>query len=126
MITPSGIVIEEVNPTIDMLALCKTSDNDRYDTDYTKECISTIPSNSEGMLTDAPKLSLEIPKFRWLETIPYIDAVISLLKNIKILTLKRPKNPDIINNIRVANIAPLCLATTAEPVSVYRKRSPSL
>lgn len=126
MITPSGIVIEEVNPTIDMLVLCKTSDNDRYDTDCTKECISTIPSNSEEILTDAPKLSLEIPKFRWLETIPYIDAVISLLKNIKILTLKRPKNLGIIKNIRVAKIAPLCLATTAEPVSVHRKRSPSL
>ncbi|EOA0095249.1 MULTISPECIES: relaxase/mobilization nuclease domain-containing protein [Klebsiella] len=121
MIIPSGITIEEVNPRIEVPALCKTSDND-----YTKKCISTILSNSEGVLTNAPKLSFEIPKFRWLETIPYIDAVISLLKNIKILTLKRPKNHSTISNIRVAKIAPLYLATTAEPVSVHRKRSPSL
>ncbi|HCO5918007.1 TPA: relaxase/mobilization nuclease domain-containing protein, partial [Escherichia coli] len=40
---------------------------------------------------EAAKRSYMVSTFRWLETIPYINTIITIFKNLKIPTLKRPR-----------------------------------
>ncbi|PHM29726.1 hypothetical protein Xbud_00264 [Xenorhabdus budapestensis] len=56
-------------------------------------------------LKEAPDRSYVTTAFRWLETIPYLNAIITMLKNLKIPTLKRPqKHKTITNNVRLASL----------------------
>nr|WP_235501709.1 relaxase/mobilization nuclease domain-containing protein [Trabulsiella odontotermitis] len=45
--------------------------------------------------------------FRWIETIPYINTIIRLLKKLNITFLKRPKKHGKINSMALVEVAPL-------------------
>ncbi|EAM3050787.1 relaxase, partial [Salmonella enterica] len=53
------------------------------------------------------KQSYMVSMFRWLETIPYLNTIITIFKNLKIPTLKRPLKYKTITDVRVIEITPL-------------------
>lgn len=56
---------------------------------------------------EASKRSYRASTFRWLETIPYLNTIITIFKNLKIPTLKRPQKHKTITSVRVVEITPL-------------------
>ncbi|MEB7374072.1 relaxase/mobilization nuclease domain-containing protein [Enterobacter hormaechei] len=56
---------------------------------------------------EASKQSYMVSMFRWLETIPYLNTIITIFKNLKIPTLKRPLKYKTITDVRVIEITPL-------------------
>ncbi|HCR0140134.1 TPA: relaxase/mobilization nuclease domain-containing protein [Klebsiella aerogenes] len=56
---------------------------------------------------EASKQSYMVSTFRWLETIPYLNTIITIFKNLKIPTLKRPLKHKTITGVRVIEITPL-------------------
>ncbi|EAM5642446.1 relaxase/mobilization nuclease domain-containing protein [Raoultella ornithinolytica] len=59
--------------------------------------------------------------FRWIETIPYISTIVSMLKNLNILFLTRPKKYNNINGMIMVEIAPLIPDTQAKTPSQPKK-----
>ena len=56
---------------------------------------------------EASKQSYMVSMFRWLETIPYLNTIMTIFKNLKIPTLKRPLKYKTITDVRVIEITPL-------------------
>lgn len=56
---------------------------------------------------EASKQSYMVSTFRWLESIPYLNTIITIFKNLKIPTLKRPLKHKTITGVRVIEITPL-------------------
>ncbi|CAJ1286669.1 hypothetical protein JRT27AECX_JRT27AEC_03584 [Escherichia coli] len=56
---------------------------------------------------EASKQSYMVSTFRWLETIPYLNTIITIFKKLKIPTLKRPLKHKTITGVRVIEIKPL-------------------
>lgn len=56
---------------------------------------------------EASKQSYMVSTFRWLETIPYLNTIITIFKTLKIPTLKRPLKHKTITGVRVIEITPL-------------------
>lgn len=56
---------------------------------------------------EASKQSYMVSTFRWLETIPYLNTIITIFKNLKIPTLKRLLKHKTITGVRVIEITPL-------------------
>ncbi|EDV1593676.1 relaxase, partial [Salmonella enterica subsp. salamae] len=77
-------------------------------------------------LKEAPKRSYTVSSFRWLETIPYLQIIIGMLKNLKIPTLQRPKKHKTITGVRVVEITPSTTATDIEMPSIHRRPSPTM
>jgi hypothetical protein len=75
---------------------------------------------------EASKRSYMVSTFRWLETIPYINTIITIFKNLKIPTLKRPRKHKTITDVRVIEISPSKPTTALEISSVPRGPSPTM
>lgn len=56
---------------------------------------------------EAAKRSYMVSTFRWLETIPYINTIITIFKNLKIPTLKRPRKHKTITGVKMIEITHL-------------------
>jgi hypothetical protein len=56
---------------------------------------------------EASKRSYMVSTFRWLETIPYINTIITIFKNLKIPTLKRPRKHKTITGVKTIEITHL-------------------
>ncbi|RYC47226.1 relaxase/mobilization nuclease domain-containing protein [Pectobacterium zantedeschiae] len=88
-----------------------------------------IVSNKEVYATEAlkeaPNRSYAISTFRWLETIPYLNIIIGMLKKLKIPTLKRPGKHNTITGVKVIEIT-TTPKNMAEIPSIHSNRSPSM
>ncbi|AAX68254.1 hypothetical protein SCH_4348 [Salmonella enterica subsp. enterica serovar Choleraesuis str. SC-B67] len=54
-----------------------------------------------------PNQSYEVSAFRWMETIPYLDTIYRLLKQLKIPILKRPAKHQVITEAMKIEIHPI-------------------
>ncbi|HHC1858141.1 TPA: relaxase/mobilization nuclease domain-containing protein [Klebsiella pneumoniae] len=79
-----------------------------------------------GELKETPKRSYTISTFRWLETIPYLQNIIAMLKNLKIPTLKRPKKHKTITGMRVVEITPIPQKNLIESAPQSKRSSLSM
>lgn len=72
------------------------------------------------------KRSYMVSTFRWLETIPYINTIITIFKNLKIPTLKRPRKHKTITGVKTIEITHLSQKNPTESVSLPRRASLSM
>ncbi|MFJ5467134.1 relaxase/mobilization nuclease domain-containing protein [Pectobacterium sp. CHL-2024] len=138
------ITTEDVNSPIETLALNKDAGQDEYAINYpkallpdayTKEAYATEAVKEAGAggkeahvteaVKEAPNRSYAISTFRWLETIPYLNIIIGMLKKLKIPTLKRPGKHNTITGVKVIEIT-TTPKNTAEIPSIHSNRSPSM
>ncbi|HBS5427121.1 TPA: relaxase/mobilization nuclease domain-containing protein [Klebsiella variicola subsp. variicola] len=70
---------------------------------------------------EATKRSYTVSTFRWLEIIPYINTIITIFKNLKIPTLKRPRKHKTITGVKTIEITPLPQKNPTESVSLLRR-----
>lgn len=75
---------------------------------------------------EATKGSYTVSTFRWLEIIPYINTIITIFKNLKIPTLKRPRKHKTITGVKTIEITPLPQKNPTESVSLLRRASLSM
>ncbi|EEC4818630.1 relaxase/mobilization nuclease domain-containing protein [Salmonella enterica] len=75
---------------------------------------------------EASKRSYRASTFRWLETIPYLQIIIGILKNLKIPTLQRPKKHKTITGVRMVEITPLPQKNLIESAPQSRRASLSM
>ncbi|EAM6170328.1 relaxase [Salmonella enterica] len=75
---------------------------------------------------EATKRSYTVSTFRWLEIIPYINTIITIFKNLKIPTLKRPRKHKTITGVKTIEITPLPQKNPTESVSLLRRASLSM
>ncbi|AYH01134.1 relaxase/mobilization nuclease domain-containing protein [Pectobacterium parmentieri] len=139
------ITTEDVNSPIETLTLNKDAGQDEYAINYpkallpdadAKEAYATEAVKEAGAggkeahateaVKEAPNRSYAISTFRWLETIPYLNIIIGMLKKLKIPTLKRPGKHNTITGGRIIEITALTPKNTAEIPSIHSNRSPSM
>ncbi|WP_454123892.1 relaxase/mobilization nuclease domain-containing protein [Kosakonia sp. Marseille-Q7440] len=75
---------------------------------------------------EASKRSYMVSTFRWLETIPYINTIITIFKNLKVPTLKRPRKHKTITGVKTIEITHLSQKNRPESVSLPRRASLSM
>ncbi|MFI8318829.1 relaxase/mobilization nuclease domain-containing protein [Kosakonia cowanii] len=75
---------------------------------------------------EASKRSFMVSMFRWLETIPYLNTIITIFKNLKIPTLKHPIKHKTITGVRVIEITPLPQKNLIESAPQSRRASLSM
>ncbi|MEE3652636.1 MULTISPECIES: relaxase/mobilization nuclease domain-containing protein [unclassified Brenneria] len=124
-------ITEDVNSPTETLTLNKDAAQDEYVITYpTALHNEAVASNKEAIETEAvkeaPKRSYTTTAFRWLEAIPYIDAIIGMLKKLKIPTLKRPQKHKTITGVRMVEITPSNPKTAIETPPIHRKPSPTM
>ncbi|EHA0356347.1 relaxase/mobilization nuclease domain-containing protein, partial [Salmonella enterica] len=104
---------EYVNRPIEALILDKrAAGQDEYSIASVEALLpEAVATNKEAIATEtlkvSPKRSYRASTFRWLETIPYLNTIITIFKNLKIPTLKRPQKHKTITSVRVVEITPL-------------------
>lgn len=104
---------EYVNRPIEALILDKrAAGQDEYSIASVEALLpEAVATNKEAIATEtlkvAPKRSYRASTFRWLETIPYLNTIITIFKNLKIPTLKCPQKHKTITSVRVVEITPL-------------------
>ncbi|EMG0803790.1 relaxase/mobilization nuclease domain-containing protein [Escherichia coli] len=123
---------EYVNHPIEALILDKrAAGQDEY---YIASVEALLPeavaTNKEAIATEtlkvAPKRSYRASTFRWLETIPYLNTIITIFKNLKIPTLKRPQKHKTITSVRMVEITPLPQKNLIESAPQSRRASLSM
>ncbi|EEF9301207.1 TPA: relaxase/mobilization nuclease domain-containing protein [Klebsiella oxytoca] len=101
---------EYFNRPIEALILDKrAAGQDEYSISSVEALLpEAVATNKEVIATEAlkvaPKRSDAVSTFRWLEYIPYLDAIYRMLKNLKIPTLKRPRKHKTITGVRMIEI----------------------
>ncbi|MBI0469326.1 relaxase [Pectobacterium parmentieri] len=138
------ITTEDVNSPTETLTLNKDAGQDEYAINYpkallpdanAKEAYATEAVKEAGAggkeahateaVKEAPNRSYAISTFRWLETIPYLNIIIGMLKKLKIPTLKRPGKHNTITGVKVIEIT-TTPKNTAEIPSIHSNRPPSM
>ena len=123
---------EYVNRPIEALILDKrAAGQDEYSIASVEALLpEAVATNKEAIATEAlkvaPKRSDAVSAFRWLEFIPYLDAIYRMLKNLKIPTLKRPLKHKTITDVRVVEIMPLPQKNRIESAPQSRRASLSM
>lgn len=102
----------EINSPIEALIHVNHAGQDEYSIASVEALLpDAVATNKEAIATEtlkvAPKRSYRASTFRWLETIPYLNTIITIFKNLKIPTLKRPQKHKTITSVRVVEITPL-------------------
>ncbi|MCB3527439.1 relaxase/mobilization nuclease domain-containing protein [Klebsiella grimontii] len=107
------IMTEYVNRPIEALILDnRAACQDEFTNASVKQLHSEPGAGAQGAFAteavkEASKRSYMVSMFRWLETIPYLNTIITIFKNLKIPTLKRPLKHKTITGVRVIEITPL-------------------
>lgn len=120
---------EYVNRPIEALILDKrAAGQDEYSIASVEALLpEAVATNKEAIATEtlkvAPKRSYRASTFRWLETIPYLNTIITIFKNLKIPTLKRPQKHKTITSVRVVEITPLPQKNLIESAPQSRRAS---
>ncbi|EHI6104273.1 TPA_asm: relaxase [Salmonella enterica subsp. enterica serovar Enteritidis str. P125109] len=123
---------EYVNRPIEALILDKrAAGQDEYSIASVEALLpEAVATNKEAIATEtlkvAPKRSYRASTFRWLETIPYLNTIITIFKNLKIPTLKRPQKHKTITSVRVVKITPLPQKNLIESAPQSRRASLSM
>lgn len=123
---------EYVNRPIEALILDKrAAGQDEYSIASVEALLpEAVATNKEAIATEtlkvAPKRSYRASTFRWLETIPYLNTIITIFKNLKIPTLKRPQKHKTITSVRVVEITPLPQKNLIESALQSRRASLSM
>ncbi|WP_225087618.1 relaxase/mobilization nuclease domain-containing protein [Pectobacterium colocasium] len=139
------IIKEDVNSPAETLTPNKDGGQDEYAINYpTTLHNEAVASNKEVYATEAAKeagadakeahsteaakeahhrktLSMIQTSFRWLETIPYLNIIIGMLKKLKIPTLKRPDKHNTITGVKMIEIT----ATPKTTIQTPQKSHPS-
>ncbi|QRN37015.1 relaxase/mobilization nuclease domain-containing protein [Pectobacterium carotovorum] len=139
------ITTEDVTSLIETLTLNKDAGQGKYAITYTTTLHNeAVASNKEAYATEAVKgadadrkeaHSTEVAKeahhrkplsmiqtgFRWLETIPYLNIIIGMLRKLKIPTLKRPDKHNTITGMKMIEIR----ATPKTTIQTPQKSHPS-
>lgn len=128
---PHEITTAAVNSPIEALILDNHAGQDEYTNASVKQLHLEVGAGAKESiaiekLKEAPKRSYTVSSFRWLETIPYLQIIIGMLKNLKIPTLQRPKKHKTITGVRVVEITPSTTATDIEMPSIHRRPSPTM
>nr|WP_240346695.1 relaxase/mobilization nuclease domain-containing protein [Pectobacterium brasiliense] len=130
------ITTEDVNSPIETLNLNKDAGQDEYAINYPKALLPDADAKEayateavkeagaggkEAHATEAIKethrkntLSMGLTGFRWLETIPYLNTIISILKKLRIPTLKRRERHTTITGGMIIEIAALTPKNTIQ------------
>lgn len=123
---------EYVNRPIEALILDKrATGQDEYSIASVEALLpEAVATNKEAIATEtlkvAPKRSYRASTFRWLEIIPYLNTIITIFKNLKIPTLKRPQKHKTITSVRVVEITPLPQKNLIESAPQSRRASLSM
>ncbi|EEI4474785.1 relaxase/mobilization nuclease domain-containing protein [Salmonella enterica] len=123
---------EYVNRPIEALILDKrATGQDEYSIASVEALLpEAVATNKEAIATEtlkvAPKRSYRASTFRWLETISYLNTIITIFKNLKIPTLKRPQKHKTITSVRVVEITPLPKKNLIESAPQSRRASLSM
>ena len=123
---------EYVNRPIEALILDKrAAGQDEYSIASVEALLpEAVATNKEAIATEtlkvAPKRSYRASTFRWLETIPYINTIITIFKNLKIPTLKPPRKHKTITGVIVVEITPLPQKNLVESAPQSRRASLSI
>jgi len=123
---------EYVNRPIEALILDKrAAGQDEYSIASVEALLpEAVATNKEAIATEtlkvAPKRSYRASTFRWLETIPYLNTIITIFKNLKIPTLKRPQKHETITSVRMVEITPLPQKNLIESAPQSRRASLSM
>ncbi len=123
---------EYVNRPIEALILDKrAAGQDEYSIASVEALLpEAVATNKEAIATEtlkvAPKRSYRASTFRWLEAIPYLNTIITIFKNLKIPTLKRPQKHKTITSMRVVEITPLPKKNLIESAPQSRRASLSM
>ncbi|SAT39757.1 relaxase/mobilization nuclease domain-containing protein [Klebsiella pneumoniae] len=123
---------EYVNRPIEALILDKrAAGQDEYSIASVEALLpEAVATNKEAIATEtlkvSPKRSYRASTFRWLETIPYLNTIITIFKNLKIPTLKRPQKHKTITSVRVVEITPLPQKNLIESAPQSRRASLSM
>ncbi|EAN1534440.1 relaxase/mobilization nuclease domain-containing protein [Salmonella enterica] len=123
---------EYVNRPIEALILDKrATGQDEYSIASVEALLpEAVATNKEAIATEtlkvAPKRSYRASTFRWLETISYLNTIITIFKNLKIPTLKRPQKHKTITSVRVVEITPLPQKNLIESAPQSRRASLSM
>ncbi|WP_454823149.1 relaxase/mobilization nuclease domain-containing protein [Klebsiella pneumoniae] len=123
---------EYVNRPIEALILDKrAAGQDEYSIASVEALLpEAVATNKEAIATEtlkvAPKRSYRASTFRWLETIPYPNTIITIFKNLKIPTLKRPQKHKTITSVRMVEITPLPQKNLIESAPQSRRASLSM
>ncbi|MBA0198451.1 relaxase/mobilization nuclease domain-containing protein [Pectobacterium brasiliense] len=120
--TAPEITTEDVNSPTETLTLNKDAGQDEYAiTSPTVLRNEAVVSNKEAYVTEAVKeaprrkpVSHMLTSFRWLETIPYLNIIISMLKKLKIPTLKRPRKHNTFTGGKIIEITALTPKNTIQ------------
>ncbi|MFJ5459234.1 relaxase/mobilization nuclease domain-containing protein [Pectobacterium sp. CHL-2024] len=139
------ITTEDVNSLIEAFILNNEAGQGEYAINYpkallpdpyAKEAYATEAVKEAGAggkeahateaVKEAPNRSYAISTFRWLETIPYLNIIIGMLKKLKIPTLKRPGKHNTITGGKIIEIPALTPKNTAEIPSIHSNRFPSM
>ena len=126
------IMTEYVNRPIEALILDKrAAGQDEYSIASVEALLpEAVATNKEAIATEtlkvAPKRSYRASTFRWLETIPYLNTIITIFKNLKIPTLKRPQKHKTITSVRMVEITPLPQKNLIESAPQSRRASLSI
>lgn len=108
-VIPSETIIKEVNTPIEALIQDNRAVQDEYTNDQLH--LAAGAGTQEAFATEAvkqaSKRSYMVSTFRWLETIPYLNTIIAIFKNLKIPILKLPRKHKTITGVRVVEIMPL-------------------
>ncbi|MBA0181726.1 relaxase/mobilization nuclease domain-containing protein [Pectobacterium carotovorum] len=133
------IIKEDVNSPAETLTLNKDAVQDEYAITYSTTLHNeAVASNKEAYATEAVKeagayakeahateaakeahrrnlLSVIQTSFGWLETIPYLNIIIGMLKKLKIPTLKRPGKHNTITGVKMIEITATPKTTIQTP-----------
>ncbi|KHT24552.1 relaxase/mobilization nuclease domain-containing protein [Pectobacterium brasiliense] len=129
------ITTEDVTSLIEAFILNNEAGQGEYAINYPKALLPDADTKEAGAgckeahateaVKEAPNRSYAISTFRWLETIPYLNIIIGMLKKLKIPTLKRPGKHNTITGVKVIEIT-TTPKNTAEIPSIHSNRSPSM
>ncbi|MBA5239190.1 relaxase, partial [Pectobacterium aroidearum] len=130
------IIKEDVNSPIEALILNNEAGQGEYAINYPKALLPDADTKEAGAggkeahateaVKEAPNRSYAISTFRWLETIPYLNIIIGMLKKLKIPTLKRRERHTTITSGKIIEITALTPKNMAEIPSIHSNRSPSM
>ncbi|GKX40221.1 relaxase/mobilization nuclease domain-containing protein [Pectobacterium actinidiae] len=138
---------EDVNSPIETLTLNKDAGQGEYAINYPKALLSNADADADAEETYATEAVKEadvdrkeahateaakeahrrkpaatvLTGFRWLETIPYLNIIIGMLKKLKIPTLKRPDKHNTITGMKMIEIR----ATPKTTIQTPQKSHPS-
>ncbi|MBA0206246.1 relaxase/mobilization nuclease domain-containing protein [Pectobacterium aroidearum] len=122
---------EYVNRPIEALILDNRAGQNEYVITYPTALHNEALSNSKEAITsealkEAPKGNYAVSAFRWLESIPYLDVIYRMLKNLTIPTLKRQEKHKTITGVRMVEITPSNPKTAIETQHKSRRASLSM